>query len=179
MKTRKHSFRFLLALLPILFCAVHTHAQKDSSFTIIRNGVTATFPFKVYRSASEMKSSNTNTFPVYTFDRKQLYRINELLVLFTQNENNYNQIRVLNEKKDSIIQSKMTLIQKNDSLEQQRAKNYEIAFTQLSDLNKKMDADLKACEQLAIATNRNKTKNIVLVGAGSLAVGLLLGLVIR
>ncbi len=179
MKTNSTTSKLLILIAWMTIHSISMLAQKDSSFVILRNGVAATFPFKTYSSASQMKTATGQSFPAYTFDSKQLQRINELLVLFSQNETNYNQLRVLTAKKDSIIQSKISIIQQNDSLETQRTKNYKSAFTQLSDLNKKMDADLKACEQLAIATNRNKTRNTILVGAGSLAVGLLLGLVIR
>jgi hypothetical protein len=179
MKTNSTISKLLILFAWMTIHSISMLAQKDSSFVILRNGVAATFPFKTYSSASQMKTATGQSFPAYTFDSKQLQRINELLALFSQNETNYNQLRALTAKKDSIIQSKISIIQQNDSLETQRTNNYKSAFTQLSDLNKKMDADLKACEQLAIATNRNKTRNTILVGAGSLAVGLLLGLVIR
>jgi len=163
----------------MLIGAVGVSAQKDSSFSVTRNGVVATFPFRVYRNANQMMLDTKQTFPAYAFDGKQLYRINELLQLFTQNEKEYGQLKSLANQKDSILQTKISFYQKNDSLQQQRVKNFENSYNSLLIMNQKYDEDLKACEKLAIDTKRMQTKNTIMVGAGALAVGLLLGLIIK
>jgi CRISPR/Cas system CMR subunit Cmr6 (Cas7 group RAMP superfamily) len=102
-----------------------------------------------------------------------------LLQLFTQNEKEYGQLKSLANQKDSILQTKISFYQKNDSLQQQRVKNFENSYNSLLIMNQKYDEDLKACEKLAIDTKRMQTKNTIMVGAGALAVGLLLGLIIK
>jgi hypothetical protein len=179
MKTNRMQLVKLLVVWMMLVTSVSVSAQKDSSFSVTRNGVVATFPFRVYRYATQMKADTKQTFPVYAFDSKQLYRINELLVLFTQNEKDYGKWKLLANQKDSILQTKISFYQKNDSLQQQRVQNFENSYNSLLVMNQKYDADLKACEQLAIDTKRMQTKNTIMVGAGALAVGLLLGLIIR
>jgi hypothetical protein len=163
----------------MLMIAVGVDAQKDSSFSVSRNGVVATFPFRVYRNATQMKADTKQTFPAYAFDSKQLYRINELLVLFAQNEQDYAKWKLLANQKDSILQTKISFYQKNDSLQQQRVQNFENSYNSLLVMNQKYDADLKACEQLAIDTKRMQTKNSIMVGAGALAVGLLFAFVVK
>jgi hypothetical protein len=179
MKTNRMQLVKLLVVWMMLVTTVGVSAQKDTSFSVTRNGVVATFPFRVYRNATQMKAETKQTFPAYAFDSKQLYRINELLVLFTQNEQDYAKWKQLANQKDSILQTKISFYQKNDSLQQQRVQNFENSYNSLLVMNQKYDADLKACEQLAVDTKRMQTKNTIMVGAGALAVGLLLGLVIR
>jgi hypothetical protein len=180
MKTNNRcKFTKSLVMWMLLTSGVFVQAQKDSSFSVTRNGVVATFPFRVYHNDQQMKAETKQTFPAYAFDGKQLYRINQLLVLFTQNENDFDKWKLMANQKDSILQTKITLYQKSDSLQQLRAQNFENSYKSLLVMNQKYDAELKACEQLAVDTKRMQTKNTIMVGAGALALGLLLGLIVR
>lgn len=151
------------------------YAQTDSSFSVVRDGDTAVFPFRVYKSTMQMANAKKGSLPVYGFDSAQVNRIHELLSDFVAMEEKYEALDQNNDRKDSLYQNKLSLYVEMDSIQELRVKNYEQAYQSMLAVNNQLNAQVENCEKLALRAKRKAGFNSLLIGTlTGLSVGMIL-----
>lgn len=177
-KSRKIT-RLISAILAI-YCStsVVALAQTDSTFSVTRNGVEAKFPFIKIARPEQLKTVANSALPLYSFNRMQYVRIKALLTSFAQMENEYRLLLVNRDKKDSVSDIKEKTMAENVKLEEARAKNFEISYNTLLNVNTQLNDRLKSAEQLAIHEHRKQKLKSILVGALALSTGIIIGVTV-
>jgi hypothetical protein len=165
---------FSLVSTLALFSSLHTHAQLDTSFSIVRKNIPATFSF-----TKHSKDSPVQNYPVYTIEKSQIHRMNMLLRSFVNNETHCDSLQQNNNQLDSILKIKEGGYVKIIETQELRSKNYEEAYKSLLTLNSQLDQQLKNCKDLALAEHKKKKSNATLFGVlAGLSAGLIIGVVV-
>jgi hypothetical protein len=175
----KHTIAFLLSFLLTCLIASIALGQSDSTFSVMRNGAEAKFPFKKFTTAEQFKSVSNTALPMYSFNRAQYVRIKSLLSNFTQLESDYKVLLINRDKKDSIGLIKEKTLTEGFKLQEERAKNFESSYNSLLKVNAQLDEQLKKAEQLAIHEHRKKNLRSILVGVLAFSAGVVIGVTVR
>jgi len=160
------------------FSASVGFAQTDSTFSVMRNGVEAKFPFTKFTRAEQFKTVHASL-PLYSFNQTQYNRIKALLINFAQLENECKLLQANHHDADSVYKFKEKVLTENAKLEQERAKNFETSYHQLLGINGELNDQLKVAEQLAIREHRKRNLKTILVGALALSAGVVIGASVR
>ncbi|HEU5291937.1 MAG TPA: hypothetical protein VFU05_14905 [Cyclobacteriaceae bacterium] len=161
-------------LLLLLLCVLHSRAQIDTSFSIVRKNEIAKFSFTRYN-----KNSILQNYPVYTIEKLQIHRINMLLRSFVNNEascdllvKNYHQL-------DSVFKMKELHLTEITKTQELRVKNHEEAYQSLLTINTQLNQQLKNCKDLALSEHKKGKKKAALVGIlAGVSAGLIIGIVV-
>ena len=168
--------KLLLILCPLtVACAITASAQADSTFSIMRSGHEAKFPFIKFTKSEQLSTFPNSSLPIYAFDKTQYSRIKGLLYNFALIENDYKQMLIVRDKKDSVATLKERTLTESFKLQEERAKNFEASYNSLLSVNKQLNDQLKNAEQLAKAEHRKKKLKPILVGVLALSAGVIIG----
>jgi hypothetical protein len=147
-----------------MLTSVGAYAQTDSSFVLVRNGETATFPFHVITENKQLANSSKLHFPVYGFSAAQVNRMRELLNLFVKNESDFDKLQLNNQQKDSVYKAKVGLYIEMDSIQELRLNNYQLAYQSALNINDQLNIQLNSCEKTALTQNRKQKIKSLLLG---------------
>ena len=160
-----------IGLLPTL-----AFAQADSTFTLMRNGIEARFPFTKWEKLERFKSVSL---PVYSFNQLQFNRVKGLLISFAQMEQDYQLLLSNYHEKENFMAAKEKALLDKASLEQERAKNFETSYNQLLTMNAQLNDQLEKTELLAVHEHRKRKVKSVVIGLLAFSAGAVIGVTIR
>jgi hypothetical protein len=185
MNSGRTAFKFMrntiVLWIAIFFCSLteNIYAQTDSTFSVLRNGVVAKFPFTKLTKPDQLRAIGSAQLPLYSFSQPQYNRIKTLLINFAQMETEYRLLLVNHDKKDSLYSIKEKALTESMKLESDRTKNFQNSYTSILKINSELNDQLKKTEQLAIHEHKKKKWNTILVAALALSAGVVVGVTVR
>lgn len=172
-KHLKSSSLNIACVVVLLATTMQLKAQADSSFSIVRKGEKAIFPFHVFTENKQLINGSKLHLPIYGFSAAQVNRMHQLLNLFVKNESDFDQLQMNSQQKDSIYKAKVTLYIEMDSIQELRLNNYQLAYQSLLKVNEQLNLQLNSCEKTAVTESRNQKLRSVFLG---ILLGLLTGI---
>jgi hypothetical protein len=169
--------KFYCSIFVFLLGAISAQAQTDTTYTIRRFGVDASFTFKKSMNPRQMGNFPPGSFPVYSMTSAQYKRMRDLLINFVAEENNYGSLLKNYSKQDSLFKAKESAWIDVTQKEELRARNFEDGYYKSLAVNKILDEDLKKCEQLAKGEHKKHKRKSVVVGVAAAVAGFVLGAV--
>jgi len=169
----------LLVLLLVTLCCSFAEAQSDSTFSVLRNGIEAKFPFTKFARPDQFRTVASSALPLYGFNKAQFIRIRSLLTNFAQMENDYQKLVLNHHEKDSLLAIKEKTLTQNVKLEEERAINFQTSYNSLLGINAQLNDQVKNAEQLAIHEHKKRKLNSILLGVLAFSAGVVIGVTVR
>ncbi|HTH57083.1 MAG TPA: hypothetical protein VL728_13630 [Cyclobacteriaceae bacterium] len=172
--------KFSLSVIVICnFLATVGSAQADSTFSVMRNGVEAKFPYTKWMKPEQFNMLKSSSLPLYSFNQVQYNRIKSLLTSFGQMENDYRLLLNNYREKEMVFSTKEKTLVDKAALEEERAKNFEASYNKVLAVNAQLNEQIKKTEQLAIREHKKRNMKTILIGALALSAGVVCGVTIR
>lgn len=174
-----HAKGILAVLLLVTAGRPLAEAQSDSTFSVLRNGIEAKFPFTKFTRLEQFGAIPSSTLPLYSFNKTQYTRVRSLLTHFTQMENDYQLLLTNHQQKDSLFAVKEKALTESVKLEGQRTMNFQTSYNALLGVNAQLNAQVKKAEQLAIHEHKKRKLNSILLGVLTFSAGVAIGVTVH